>query len=40
MLPKLHKYFIHGLELIKYALLPIGNLTEEAQETRNKDFKK
>lgn len=40
MPPTLHKYFIHGPEIIKYALLPIGNLTEEAQEARNNDFKR
>lgn len=39
MSPTLHKFFIHGPEIIKYALLPIGQLTEEAQEARNKDFK-
>lgn len=40
MPPTLHKYFIHGPEIISSALLPIGQLTEEAQEARNKDFKK
>lgn len=40
MPPTLHKYFIHGPEMISSALLPIGQLTEEAQEARNKDFKK
>lgn len=40
MPPSVHKFFIHGPEIIKTALLPIGQLTEEAQEARNKDFKK
>ncbi|XP_039967555.1 uncharacterized protein LOC120779423 [Bactrocera tryoni] len=39
MPPTLHKYFIHGPELISHAMLPIGQLSEEAQEARNKDFK-
>lgn len=34
-----HKYLIHGNEIISKALLPIGQLSEEAQEARNKDFK-
>ncbi|KAF0705555.1 nucleolar transcription factor 1-A-like [Aphis craccivora] len=33
-------FFIHGPEIIESALLPIGQLTEEAQEARNKDFKR
>lgn len=40
MPPTLHKFFIHGADIISSALLPIGQLTEEAQEARNKDFKK
>lgn len=39
MPPTMHKYLIHGPEIIASALLPIGQLTEEAQEARNKDFK-
>lgn len=39
MTPSIHKFLIHGPEIIKYALLPIGELSEEAQEARNKDFK-
>lgn len=39
MSPTLHKFFIHGPEIISNALLPIGELSEEAQEARNKDFK-
>lgn len=40
MPPTLHKYFIHGPEIVSSALFPIGQLTEEAQEALNKDFKK
>lgn len=40
MPPTLHKYLIHGPEIISKSLLPLGLLTEEAQEARNKDFKK
>lgn len=40
MPPTLHKYLIHGPEIISSALLPIGQMTEEAQEARNKDFKR
>lgn len=36
----LHKYFSHGIDIIKYALLPIGFFTEEAQEARKIFFKK
>lgn len=35
-----HKILVHGGKIIKSALLPIGQLTEEAQEARNKDFKR
>ncbi|PSN38917.1 hypothetical protein C0J52_11862 [Blattella germanica] len=35
-----HKVLIHGSQIIKSALLPIGQLSEEAQEARNKDIKK
>ena len=30
---------IHGAKIIKHAILPIGQLGEEAQEAKNKDFK-
>lgn len=39
MPPTLHKFLIHGPEIVQHALLPIGELSEEAQEARNKDFK-
>jgi hypothetical protein len=39
MPPSVHKVLIHGSEVIKTAALPIGQLSEEAQEAKNKDFK-
>ncbi|KAL4702325.1 hypothetical protein ACJJTC_006931 [Scirpophaga incertulas] len=36
-----HKILIHGENIIKhFAILPIGQLAEDAQESRNKDYKK
>ncbi|XP_067616304.1 uncharacterized protein [Eurosta solidaginis] len=35
-----HKMLIHSTEVIKAALLPIGQLSEEAQEARNKDCRR
>lgn len=35
-----HKLLIHGPQIIASALLPIGQLFEKAQESRNKDIKK
>lgn len=34
-----HKILIHGENIIKFAVLPIGQLSEDAQEARNKDYK-
>ncbi|XP_028146043.1 uncharacterized protein LOC126891809 [Diabrotica virgifera virgifera] len=34
-----HKILLHGAIVIKEAILPIGQLSEEAQESRNKDLK-
>ena len=34
-----HKILIHGYMIIEWAPLPIGELSEEAQESRNKDIK-
>jgi hypothetical protein len=34
-----HKILIHGTIIITEAMLPIGQLSEEAQELRNKDLK-
>lgn len=39
MSPTVHKYLIHGGEIIKNAIVPIGQLSEDAQEARNKDFR-
>jgi hypothetical protein len=35
-----HEVLIHGSVIVSAALLPIGQLSEEAQEARNKDIKK
>ena len=35
-----HKILIHGESIINhFAVLPIGQLSEDAQESRNKDYK-
>lgn len=34
-----HKILLHGKEIISVAALPIGMLSEEAQEARNKDYR-
>lgn len=34
-----HKILLHGAEVIQSASLPVGSLSEEAQESRNKDYK-
>ncbi len=34
-----HKILIHGASIIRAVPLPIGELSEEAQEARNKDYK-
>ena len=38
MSPTMHKILTHGSEVISNALLPIGQLSEEAAEARNKHF--
>jgi hypothetical protein len=35
-----HIVLIHGAEIIERAPLPIGQLSEDAQETRNKDIRR
>lgn len=35
----MHKILIHGWSVIKESLLPIGELSEEAQEAKNKDIR-
>lgn len=34
-----HKVLIHGGKIIAAAILPIGMLSEEAQEARNRDYR-
>jgi hypothetical protein len=40
MSPTVHKILIHGHEIVSSVLLPIGQLSEEAQESCNKFIKK
>lgn len=40
MSPTLHKIFMHGTQVIASHIVPIGQLTEEAAEARNKHFRK
>lgn len=35
-----HKILFHGRDIIRSCILPIGQLSEEAQEARNKDTRK
>lgn len=35
-----HKILVHGQKIIENAIFPIGALSEEAQECRNKDYKR
>lgn len=39
MSASVHKVLVHGSDIIEHADLPIGELSEEAQEARNKDCK-
>lgn len=39
MTPTMHKILTHGATIIEKALLPIGHLSEEAAEARNKHFR-
>ena len=39
MTPTLHKVLVHGPDIVENALLPIGQLSEEAADTRNKHFR-
>lgn len=38
--PTLHKILVHSQEIIEYQSLPLGELSEEAQESKNKDYKR
>lgn len=40
MSPTVHKILIHGAVVISHCILPIGQLSEEAAEARNKHFKR
>lgn len=40
MPPTVHKILLYGPEIIKHALVPIGLLSEKAQEAANKEFKR
>lgn len=40
MPPSVLKVLIHGTDVIQPALLPIGELSEEAQEAKNKDIRR
>lgn len=40
MPPSVHKVLYHGADIMTHFYLPIGNFSEEAQEARNKDFRK
>lgn len=40
MSPTIHKVLIHEPTIIEKAILPIGQLSEEAQEANNKMFKR
>lgn len=39
MPPSVHKILMHGARVISSFLIPIGQLTEEALESRNKDIR-
>ena len=39
MTPTLHKVLVHGPDIVENALLPIGQLSEEAAKARNKHFR-
>lgn len=40
MSPTVHKVLWHGVNIIRHHIFPFGELYEEAQESRNKDYKK
>jgi len=39
MSASVHKILVHGANIVSGAILPIGQLSEEAQVSRNKDLK-
>ena len=36
----IHLLLIHGADIVKNLSIPLGALSEEAQESKNKDFKR
>lgn len=38
--PTLHKILVHSQDIMEYQSLPLGELSEEAQECKNKDYKR
>ena len=40
MPPTVHKVLIHGADIAKESILPLGQLSEEAIEARNQDIRK
>lgn len=36
----LHKVLLHGTEIIKHCIIPIGQMSEEASEAQNKEIRK
>lgn len=38
--PTVHKVLRHGAQVVRHLRQPIGDLSEEAQEARNKDYKR
>ena len=38
--PSMHVILVHGHEIIRHLLLPVGMLSEEAPEANNKNFKR
>lgn len=40
MPPTVHKILIHGSDVIRFAPVPIGQLSEEVQETRHKEIRR
>ena len=39
MSASVHKILVHGADIVSSAILPTGQLSEEAQESRNKNHK-
>ena len=35
-----HKFLVHGADIIDYAIVPIGQLSEEVQEARHKEVRR